>query len=431
MINSKSDQKEGGFMKAGLLYGEKTVNLELPDRVALLEMKPAEALSDQTSAIQEALVNPIESPPLKELARGRKNACIVISDITRPVPNKIILPPLLKTLKENGIGRENITILVATGMHRPNLGDELESMVGREIMDHYTIVNHYCRKPEVYRKIDEIDGAPIELNIHYLDADLKILTGLIEPHFYAGYSGGRKSLLPGISSFETMKFMHSYKMIDHPNVTNCLTRGNPFHEYGVRVTESAGVDFILNVVINKQRQITGVFAGHYNHAHLAGCEMVYSHSVVRLDQRVDMVITSGGGYPLDATFYQISKALICAKDILKKGGTIVVTCECREGLGNPEFCGIMRSIYGYKEFYEKYHDPKDFIIDQWCAQNIFQALDHAGQVYVYSSGLSQEDLDKMGAAKIKNVQETVDNLLAEHEKVVTVPDGPYVVGMVE
>ena len=431
MINSKSDQEEGGFVKADLLYGEKTVNLEIPDRVALLEMKPAEALSDQKSAIQEALVNPIKSPPLKELARGRKNACIVISDITRPVPNKIILPPLLKTLKENGIGRENITILVATGMHRPNLGDELESMVGREIMDHYTIVNHYCRKPEVYRKIDEIDSAPIELNIHYLDADLKILTGLIEPHFYAGYSGGRKSLLPGISSFETMKFMHSYKMIDHPNVTNCLTRGNPFHEYGVRVTESAGVDFILNVVINKQRQITGVFAGHYNHAHLAGCEMVYSHSVVRLDQRVDMVITSGGGYPLDATFYQISKALICAKDILKKGGTIVVTCECREGLGNPEFCGIMRSIYGYKEFYEKYHDPKDFIIDQWCAQNIFQALDHAGQVYVYSSGLSQEDLDKMGAAKIKNVQETVDNLLAEHEKVVTVPDGPYVVGMVE
>jgi len=431
MINSKSDQEEGGFVKASLLYGEKTVNLELPDRVALLEMKPAEALSDQTSAIQEALVNPIESPPLKELARGRKNACIVISDITRPVPNKIILPTLLKTLKENGIGRENITILVATGMHRPNLGDELESMVGREIMDHYTIVNHYCRKPEVYRKIDEIDGAPIELNIHYLDADLKILTGLIEPHFYAGYSGGRKSLLPGISSFETMKFMHSYKMIDHPNVTNCLTRGNPFHEYGVRVTESAGVDFILNVVINKQRQITGVFAGHYNHAHLEGCEMVYSHSVVRLDQRVDMVITSGGGYPLDATFYQISKALICAKDILKKGGTIVVTCECREGLGNPEFCGIMRSIYGYKEFFKKYHDPKDFIIDQWCAQNIFQALDHAGQVYVYSSGLSQEDLDKMGAAKIKNVQETVDNLLAEHEKVVTVPDGPYVVGMVE
>ena len=171
-------------MQAGLLYGEQIVSLELPDRVTLLGMKLAEPLPDQTSAVQEALANPIESPPLTKLARGRKSACIVISDITRPVPNKIILPPLLKTLEESGIGRKDITILIATGMHRPNQGDELESMIGREIMDHFTIVNHYCQKPEGYRKIDEIDGAPIELNIHYLDADLKILTGLIEPHFY-------------------------------------------------------------------------------------------------------------------------------------------------------------------------------------------------------------------------------------------------------
>ena len=418
-------------MRIGLSCGERNVDLELPDAVTVLEMKNAQALPDPSGAVAEALLNPIESPPLKEIAQGRENACIVISDITRPVPNKIILPPLLKTLEESGISREKITILVATGMHRPNLGDELEYIVGRKIMDHYNIVNHYCRKPEVYRKIDEIDGAPIELNIHYLDADLKILTGLIEPHFYAGYSGGRKSLLPGISSFETMKFMHSYKMIDHSNVTNCLTKGNPFHEYGVRVTESAGVNFILNVVINKQRQITGVFAGHYNRAHLAGCEMVYKHSVVPLDQKVHMVITSGGGYPLDATFYQISKALICARDILIKGGTIVVVCECREGIGNPEFCDIMCSISGYREFSERYHDPKDFIIDQWCAQNIFQALDHAGQVYVYSPGLSHEDLEKMGIVKVEDLQETIDKLIPEHEKVIAVPDGAYVVGMVE
>ena len=417
-------------MRAGLLYGKKLVNLELPDRVALLEMKPAESLLDQASAVQEALANPIESPPLQEIARGRKSACIVISDITRPVPNKIILPPLLKTLKESGIGRKNITILIATGMHRPNQGDELESMIGREIMDHFTIVNHFCRKPEGYRKIDEIDGAPIELNIHYLDADLKILTGLIEPHFYAGYSGGRKSLLPGISSFETTKFMHSYKMIDHPKVTNCLTKGNPFHEYGVRVAESAGVDFILNVVINKQRQITGVFAGHYNRAHLAGCAMVYKHSVVPLDQRVHMVITSGGGYPLDATFYQISKALICARDILKKGGIIIIICECREGLGNEEFRNIMRSVCSPQEFFKRYCDPKDFVIDQWCAQNIYQAMDHAGRVYIYSPGLSNNDVQKMGAIKIKDIQETVDELLPGKENVVVIPDGPYVVGMV-
>ncbi|UCF55713.1 MAG: nickel-dependent lactate racemase [Deltaproteobacteria bacterium] len=416
---------------AKLLCGEGTVDLGVPETVTVLDMKTVEPLLDPEGAVYKALADPIESPPLKEVARGRKNACVVISDITRPVPNQTILPLLLKVLEESGIGREEITILIATGMHRPNLGEELESVVGRQVMSNFKIVNHYCRKSKEYRKIDEIEGAPIEVNKHYLDADLKILTGLIEPHFYAGYSGGRKAILPGISSFETMKFMHSYKMIDHPKVTNCLLEGNPFHEYGIRVTELAGVDFILNVVINKERKIAGVFAGHYNQAHLAGCDMVYENSTVTLDNRVDLVITSGGGYPLDATFYQISKALICARDILKKGGTIVVACECREGLGGPEFCGILRSVCSPQEFFEGYCDPKNFVIDQWCAQNIYQVLDHAGKVYVYSPSLSQEDLGKMGAIKINNVQETVNELIRGRENVVLVPDGPYVVGIIK
>jgi nickel-dependent lactate racemase len=412
-----------------LLCGEDTIALKLPESVRVLEMKPTEPLSDPDGAVRQSLVDPIESPPLTELAKGKKDACIVISDITRPVPNQIILPPMLNILEESGIKREDITILIATGMHRPNLGQELASMVGREIMDRYKIVNHYCRKAEVYRKIDEIEGAPIELNKHYLDADLKILTGLIEPHFYAGYSGGRKAILPGISSYETMKFMHSFKLIEHPKVRNCLLEGNPFHEYGIRVAELVGVDFILNVVINKQRAITGVFAGHYHHAHVAGCEMVKHHCTVHVEGRVDMVITSGGGYPLDSTFYQISKAMIAARDILKKGGTIVVACECREGLGSPEFCGIMTSVCSPQEFYDDYCDPKDFVIDQWCAQSIYQALNHAGQVYVYSPGLSLADLEKTGCIKIENVQKIVDQLLESHADVVAVPDGPYMVGI--
>ena len=412
-----------------LLCGEGTVDLRVPGSVRVLEMQPAKPLSDPDGAVRQALADPIDSPPLSELAGKKKDACVVISDITRPVPNRIILPPMLNILEESGIKKEDITILIATGMHRPNQGEELESMVGREIMDNYKIINHYCRKAETYRKIDEIEGAPIELNKHYLDADLKILTGLIEPHFYAGYSGGCKALLPGISSYETMKFMHSFKIIDHPKVRNCLLEGNPFHEYGIRVAKRADVDFILNVVINKQRKITGVFAGHYNHAHLAGCEMVYHHCTARVDERVDMVITSGGGYPLDSTFYQISKAMIAARDILKKGGTIVVACECREGLGSPEFCGIMTSVCSPQDFFDGYCDPKDFVIDQWCAQSIYQAIEHAGRVYVYSPGLSQADLEKTGAIKIENIQETVDRLWDSHPEVLAVPDGPYVVGI--
>ncbi|MDQ1333443.1 MAG: lactate racemase [Thermodesulfobacteriota bacterium] len=415
---------------ARLLYGENPLTLRFPESVSILEMKALQGLRDPERAVYAALADPIESPSLSEIARGRKNACVVISDFTRPVPNKIILPPLLKILEESGIPRDKITILIATGMHRPNLGEELIYLVGGDIAEHYPIVNHYCRDPESFRKIDEIDGAPIEINPHYLDADLKILTGLIEPHFYAGYSGGRKAILPGISSYETMKFMHSYEMIAHPKVTNCILEGNPFHEYGIRVTERVGADFILNVVITQTREIAGVFAGHYKHAHLAGCDLVYRHSVVDLDERMDMVVTSGGGFPLDATFYQISKALIGAKDILKRGGTIVVACECREGLGNPEFCEIMRSGCGYQEFCKTYSDPKDFVIDQWCSQSIYQAVDHAGPIYVYSPGMAGDDLEAMGMIRVDDLQETVNRLLPQHEKVMVVPEGPYVVGRV-
>ena len=417
-------------MKANLLCGKNTISLELPDTVQLIDNKPAEPLTDPESAVRDALLHPIGTPPLKKIAQGRKNACIVISDITRPVPNKIILPPLLQALAESGIGAENITILIATGMHRPNLGGELESMVGKEIMDNYTIVNHYCQKADEYREITRIEEAPIEVNTHYLDADLKILTGLIEPHFYAGFSGSRKSILPGISSFETMKFMHSYKVIDQLQQANCRLENNIFDQYAMEVTKIAGVDFILNVVINQERELAGVFAGHYDLAHRAGCELVSNHAVAMLEEEVDLVITSAGGYPLDATFYQVSKCLIAARDILKKNGTILVTCGCEEGLGSEEFCTIMRSHPTPADFNNHHGNPDNFVIDQWCAQNIYQALAHAGKIYIYSPGLSFDDVDRFQGIKILDCQETVNNLLKSHEKVAVIPDGPYVVGKI-
>ncbi len=417
-------------MKAELLCGRELLNFEVPDSTVLLEMKPLAPLADAAAAVREALAHPISSPPLAELARGRKSACIVVSDITRPVPYRVILPPMLETLEAAGVPREAIAILIATGMHRPNLGDELAGMVGRDIMARYRIENHFCQDPANYRRIDTIDGAPIEVNRHYLDADLRILTGLIEPHFYAGYSGGRKAILPGISSFETMKFMHSYRMIDHPRVANCVLDGNPFHQNGLRICELAGVDFILNVVLNKRREVGGVFAGHYDRAHLAGCEVVERHSTAAVDEPFDLVITSGGGFPLDATFYQISKALTTAKDVLRKGGAILVICGCQEGLGGKEFSAILRSVGNMAEFRRRYQDPKDFVIDQWCAQSIYQALDHAGEVYIYSPGLKAEDVKGLGAIPVTDLQGTVTALAACHRRVALSPEGPYVVGVV-
>lgn len=417
-------------MQAHLLCGKETITLELPDRALLIENKPAESLADPAAAVLDALLHPIGTPPLTEIARGRKNACIVISDITRPVPNTVILPPLLHLLEESGIAAKDITILIATGMHRPNLGEELRAMVGEAVMDNYRIVNHYCRKEEEYREIAKIQGAPIEINTHYLDADLKILTGLIEPHFYAGFSGSRKSILPGLSSFTTMKFMHSYKVIDQLKEANCRLENNIFHQYAMEVAEIAGVDFILNVVINKERKLAGVFAGHHDLAHRAGCALVAEHAVAHLQEKVDLVITSAGGYPLDATFYQVSKCLTAARDILKENGTILVTCGCAEGLGSEEFCSIMR-LNPTPEAFDKHHgDPENFVIDQWCAQNIYQALAHAGKIYIYSPGLTQDDVDRFQGIKVVDCQDTVDILVKNHEKIAVIPDGPYVVGKV-
>lgn len=418
-------------MKTDILCGKDRIEVELPDSTTVLDPKPAEAVEDPETLVRKVLEHPIGTPPLAEVAKGKRDACIVISDITRPVPNALILPPMLKTLEEAGVPRDKITILIATGMHRPNLDDELESMVGPEIMKHYNIVNHYCRDDKDNVRVDEIDGAPIEINRRYLDADLKILTGLIEPHMYAGYSGGRKSILPGISSYETMKYMHSFKMIDHPKVANCVLDGNPFHEAGEKVCELVGVDFILNVVINKQRELVGVFAGHYKEAHAAGCEQVSHHAVHELDKPVDLVVTSAGGYPLDATFYQVSKGLIMARGLVKDSGAIVIACECREGLGSHEYCSLIREGRSASEFFEHQSDPAKFVIDQWCLQTTYQALDHAAKIYVYCPNISKEELEPMGFIKIDDVQATVDELLKQSETVAVAPEGPYVVGLVQ
>ncbi len=413
---------------AGLLCGEGRIPLTPPEGALLLEMEDLEPLADPSRAVEEALARPIASPPLEEIARGRKRACLVVSDITRPVPNPLILPPLLAALEGAGVPRKGITILVATGNHRPNLGEELEALLGRETARNYRVVNNKSREAGDFREVGRIEGSPVEIHKAYLEADVKILTGLVEPHFYAGYSGGAKAIVPGISSFETMRFMHSFRMIDHPGVTSCRLEGNPFHRACLQVAEMAGVDFLLNVVINRERKTAGIFAGHYDKAHLEACALVERHSVREVEAPVDLVVTSGGGYPLDATFYQVSKGLVCGDYILKEGGEIFAACECREGLGSPEFTRILRTYRNRKEFDAYFSDPAHFVVDQWCAQNIYQVLDHAGKVHVYSPGLEGKDLEFLGMEKVEDPDRALSELFARHERIALVPDGPYVVG---
>lgn len=408
--------------KVTLTFPE-TVN----DRIRIINSVNQSAPVIGADAISAALAAPIGTCPLEQLARDKRSACIVISDITRPVPNKLILPPLLDTIEKAGIPRDSITLLIATGMHRPNLGDELIELVGAEIASNYHIVNHDCEDRATLRQVMTIDGHPIEVNQHYLDADLKILTGLIEPHPFAGFSGGGKSILPGISSFETMKFMHSFALVDHPDVATAKVDDNPFRLHVNSICEQAGVDFIVNVIVDHAKQPVHLFAGDVKEAFAAGCRVAENNAVVHVGKPADLVITSGGGYPLDATFYQSTKGLIAAGEIVRPGGTILIISGSREGLGSDSYCNIIRSAKGSpEEFRNIYSDPANFVVDQWGAQVYFQTLERAGRILLYSPNLSQDQVTPFGITLVTDLNRTLNELCAQSQSIYVVPEGPYV-----
>ncbi len=417
-------------MKIAFPCHRDSLDIELPiadNRCRIIQSASHNASRLSPEEIAEVLINPIGTLPLAELASGKQSACVVISDITRPVPNKLLLPPLLATLENAGIARDKITILIATGMHRPNLGDELIELVGAEIADNYRIINHDCEDKNLLRHIMTIDGASIEVNGHYLDAELKILTGLIEPHPFAGFSGGGKSILPGISSFDTMKFMHSFALVDHPKVATTRVEDNPFRQHINAICAKAGVNFIVNVIVDHAKQPVAVFAGDVIEAFNAGCRKAEENSVVHVGEAADLVITSGGGYPLDALFYQATKGLVAAGEIVKPGGTILMIAGCSEGLGSKSYCEIINSAKASpSEFRRIYSDPENFVIDQWGAQVYFQTLEKAGRILLYAPGLTQEQVDPFGITLVSDLDATLAELCENSEQIYAMPGGPYV-----
>lgn len=287
-------------MRVQFEYGRTGLEAELPDDriVRKLAYKSAPPLGDAEGSLRAILEKPIGAPALSELARGRKSACIVICDITRPVPNKIILPPVLETLEAAGIPRDKITILIATGLHRPNVGDELIEIVGEEIAANYRIENHHGTVLEEHTYLGESPrGVPIWIDTHYVNADLKITTGLIEPHLMAGFSGGRKLICPGIAALETVKVWHGPDFLEHPNADCGILDGNPVHEENTWIGRHTGCDFIVNVVIDSQRRPLHWVAGDMEAAFLEGVEFVKKVVVDTVPKPVDIVVTSCAGYP--------------------------------------------------------------------------------------------------------------------------------------
>ncbi len=420
-------------MEITLKYGTEGLPVTIeqtPGFQGVLIPDAAPVLNEPDAAVRSALVSPIESSSLQDIAKGRKNACIIISDITRPVPNPLLLSPILQTIEAAGIGRSEITILVATGMHRESTPAETIKLVGREIAQNYRIVDHHSKDVEAMVDVGKIGGkVPALVNRIYVEADLKILTGFIEPHIYAGYSGGRKSILPGISSIETLRFMHGPEMVADPGMKVGRLEGNPFHEAGLEVMKMVGADFIVNVTLSVDKQVTGVFAGNPVEAHLQGCSFLEQFCVRHLDEPLDFIITTNAGYPLDPNLYQCIKGLLTAAEVVNPGGEIVLAARCPEGPGSSEYQELLDMVDEPRKFLDRLIAKEFFIPDQWSAQSTYQViLKHP--VWLYSDGFTDDEIRRYHFKPTNDVSETITALLGKYgtdAKWAVVPDGPMVI----
>jgi nickel-dependent lactate racemase len=421
-------------MDIRLDYGRSGLTIALPDspNVSVANPPKGDPLGDPTGAVEQALRQPIGAPPLLELVRGRRDAVVVISDKTRPVPNGIVLPPLLRTLEMAGIARQHIEILVATGLHRANTRAELIEMTSAEIVERYRLRNHVARAADEHVHLGRTArGTEIWIDRGFMGADLKIVTGLIEPHLMAGYSGGRKAVAPGLAGVETMRNAHGPAMLED-NVGPGITEGNPFHEDLMEIARLVRVDFMVDVTIDRARCLTGVFAGDIERAHAAGMQAVERAVRVDLPAAADIVITSAGGYPLDQTFYQSIKGLTGALNIVRRGGTIILAAALTEGIGSQEFEDLLRGAGGNDDFMARISAPGFFRIDQWMVQHLYQVLRKAA-VVVVTDGLPPEVVRSLLVSAAPSVGAALEQAMARYgssARVAVLPQGPYVLATV-
>jgi len=422
-------------MRVKLEYGRKGLYADLPDApvVRTLHYKDAPPLPDPRAALDAVLTKPNGTPSLAEIAKGREDACIAICDITRPVPNEMILQPVLQTLEAAGIPRQKITILVATGLHRPNEGDELIEMVGRHIFENYRIENHHGQVLAEHTNLGMSPRAvPIWIDSHYVKADLKITTGLIEPHLMAGFSGGRKLICPGLAALETVKVWHGPDFLEHPKADCGILDGNPVHEENTWIARKTGCDFIVNVVIDAERRPLKFVAGDMVAAFEEGVAFV--RGVVRdtVAEPVDIVVTSCAGYPLDTTFYQAVKGLTGALPIVKQGGTIIMCASLTEGIGSPQFQQLFQENATLEGFVERILGKDYFVMDQWQLEELAKVRRKA-KVKIVSDGLSAEILQNLFVEAAPSIESAVTASLQEYgpaAKMAVIPKGPYVLAQV-
>lgn len=417
-----------------LRYGRDGLQVELPHEhvTDVLRQRPLPVPDDPVAATRRALAEPVEAPPLARIAGGRSDACIVVSDITRPVPNRVILPPILDALADAGIPPRRVTILIATGLHRPATDAEVDEILGDEVRSRgVEVVNHRARETHEQVRVGTTDrGIPALVNCRYLAADLTILTGLVEPHLMAGYSGGRKAICPGIAGRETIMRFHGPDLLEPDEARAGNLMDNPVHEEALAVADLAGgADFIVNVTLDEQRRITGVFAGEMRAAHEAAMARCEEQTKVVLDEPADIVVTCGGGYPLDLTLYQGTKGIVAAGAICRDGGTIIIAQQNAEGLGSEEFASLITcgDVHGS---IRDVLAGGEYCIDTWQVHVVEKVLRRCDVINVCE--LPEADRRRTPFASADTVEEAVAVALTEHRRgarIAVMPEGPYVLGV--
>lgn len=412
-------------------YGKQGLPIRLPDDadVTVIQPRHVAALPDPARALAEALAHPIASAPLRELVRPDQTVAIVFSDITRATPNHLILPAILEALAH--VPREQIVLCNALGTHRPNTREELIRMLGAALVDHYRIEQNNCFDPstQVYLGTSS-HGHPIWINRAYMEADVKILTGFIEPHYFAGFSGGGKAVMPGMAGQITVLGNHDAGMIGNPHATWGVTHGNPIWEEAREVALRTQPTFLLNVTLNRAKQITGIFAGDLVAAHDAGIAFVRETAMVPVEDVFDIVITTNSGYPLDMNLYQCGKGLSAAYQVVRQGGAILMAAECSEGIPEHGLFGqMLRAARSAQELYDnvlKLAEPQQ---DQWAAQIQGRVLLRA-EVYLYADGLTEAQIREALLQPCRDIPATVEALRARYgrdARLCVLPEGPQTV----
>lgn len=419
-------------MRIKLAYGKEGLWVDLPDeRVTIVEPKFVPGLPDETAALRDALRKPIASPPLRELVKPGGSVVVVFPDLTRPMPNDRVLPVLLAELEDAGIASEDITLLNALGTHRPNTGEELASMLGRRVHENYRVIQHDAFDQSGLTYLGETRlGHEVWSNRTYLQAEVRILTGFIEPHLFAGFSGGPKAVLPGLAGERTVLGNHDYGMIAHPKATWGVTQGNPVWEEMAEVAARTEPAFLLNVTLNKHRQITGIFAGDIWQAHAAGAAFARETAMVPLPASFDVVVTTNSGYPLDLNLYQAVKGMSAAAQVVKTGGSIIAAAECWDGVpDHGQYKKLLHMADSPQALLEMISAPGFLLQDQWEAQ-IQAQIQLKAEVYVKNSYLNDQELRQALFLPCQSIEETLAELLEKYGPEATVcvlPEGPQTI----